>query len=296
VLDQIAENYPGQVARVEWHARTGYPLYCAEARSKWFLYPPPYNGGYATPWLWVDGKNCGYGYSNWGTYIANEILVPSDVSLAHVGTTYDAVTRTGQVQVECHNADSSSIDAALQFAITEDSFYCPSPNGDTWHNGACRDYVPDQNGTPVTLAAGATDTITVPYSLDASWVEENVKLVVYLQNMTAQSDSSLPCYQGLVGKVLDFVGVEESKLLSVRDLRVQVSPNPCRTGCEFALSGAAAHGARITVYAPDGRLVNSLEATGNRATWSRTGVSRGIYLYRVNAGTAIAEGKLVVAD
>jgi hypothetical protein len=202
------------------------------------------------------------------------------------------------VRVECYNAGAIPIVAAgLQVAITEDSLYYTGPNGDPLHNHVCRDYVPNQNGTTLTLGPGATDTVVVPYSLDPSWVDKNVKLVVYLQNMTVQSDSSMPCYQGLVGNVLDFVaGVEESKLLVGRDLRVSVSPNPCRTGCEFTLSGAAARGAQITVYTPDGRQVSNVQTAGNRASWSRAGLSRGIYLYRVNAGTATAEGKLVVTD
>ena len=279
-----------------WHISSSYPLYNAKGYAKWMRYPPPYQGGYATPWLWVDGKNCGYNYNLWQSDISNELLVSSDVSLTHVGTNYNPATRTGQLKVECHNSGASAISAALQFAITEDSLYYLSSNGDTWHNHVCRDYVPNQNGTPVTLAAGATDTVTVPYALDSSWVEKRVKLVVYLQNTTVQPDSSLPSYQGLVGNVLSFAGVEESKLLAARDLRVQVSPNPCRSGCEFTLSGAAAHGARITVYTPDGRLVSSLQTAANRASWSRAGVSRGIYMYRVNAGTATAEGKLVVTD
>jgi hypothetical protein len=296
VLDQICVNYEGQVAPVEWHIVSGYPLFSAEGNTKMRMYPPPYQGGFATPWLWVDGKSRGYSYNQWAGYVANQISVPSDVSLTHVGTNYSPATRTGQVQVECYNGGSDSIDAALQVVITEDSLHYTGPNGDPIHNHVCRDYVPNQNGTPVTLAAGARDTITVSYELQPAWVEENVNLVVYLQNMTTQPDSSKPCYQGAFGGVLSFVGVEESKLLAARDLRVSVSPNPCRTGCEFALSGAAAHGAQITVYTPDGRLVSSLQTAVNRASWSRAGVSRGIYLYRVNAGTATAEGKLVVAD
>ena len=289
---------PGIIAHVEWHVGASYPQYCAEARSKWFLYPPPYSGSYATPWLWVDGKNRGYQYTSWQSHAYDRMLVPSDVSLTHVGTTYNPASRTGQLQVECYNGGTTPITtAALQFAITEDSINYTGPNGDPWHNGVCRDYVPNQNGTAVTLGVGVTDTVTVSFTLDSTWVESKVKLVVYLQNMTVQADSSMPCYQGLVGNVLDFVpGVEETKLVAARDLRVSVSPNPCRTGCEFALSGAAASGARITVYTPDGRLVSSLQTTANRASWSRAGVARGIYLYRVNAGTATAEGKLIVAD
>ncbi len=294
MLDGISQNYPDRVARVEWHAATGYPLYNAKAKAKWFLYAPE-GSSYYYATLYADGKNQYRSYSSWAAYVAGRLLVPTDVSLTHIGTTYDPDTRTGQVQVECYNSGVDQIDAALQFAITEDSLRYTGPNGDPMHNGVCRDYVPSQYGTPVTLPGGGYDTVTVSYELQPSWVEENVKLVLYLQKTTRQGDT-LATYQGLVGNVLNFTGVEESKLLAARDLRVSVSPNPCRTGCEFTLSGAAAHGARISVYTPDGRLVSSLQTAANRASWSRAGVSRGIYLYRVNAGTATAEGKLVVTD
>ena len=273
---------------IEWHTDNAYPLYSAEADARWQSYPG-YTGG--TPHLWVDGVDCGYNQPAWAGIISDAMRVPSSVGLTHIGTTYDPAMRTGEVQVECYNSGVDAIDAAVQVVITEDSINYPSPNGDQWHNHVCRDYVPDNSGTPVTLPAGGYDTVTVSYALQPSWVEERVNLVVYLQNLTTKS-----CYQGSVDNLLNLTGVEESKLLAARDLRVQVSPNPCRTGCEFALSGAAARDARITVYTPDGRLVSSLQTAANRASWSRAGVSRGIYLYRVNAGTATAEGKLVVAD
>jgi len=294
LLDQLCDSRPGQVAHIEFHCRPEYPLHCPEARQKWFLYPSR-GGSYYYPSLYVDGKDCGSTPSAWEGYIDGKLSVPSDVSLTHVGTTYEPVTRTGQVQVECYNSGVDEISAALQFAITEDSIYYSARNGDLWHNAVCRDFVPNQYGTAVTLAAGGRDTITVSYELQPDWVEERVELVVYLQNMTLQGDT-LATYQGLASSVLSFVGVEEPRLFAGRDLRVEVSPNPCRTGCEFALSGAAAGGARIAVYAPDGRLVSSFDAAGNRATWSRAGIARGIYFYRVNAGEATAEGKLVVTD
>ena len=276
------------------HCRPEYPLHSPEARQKWFLYPSR-GGSYYYPSLYVDGKDCGSSPAAWEGYISAKRLVPSDVSLTHVGTTYDPGTRTGQLQVECYNSGADQISAALQFAITEDSINYSAPNGDQWHNAVCRDLVPDQYGTAVTLAAGSRDTVTVAYELQSEWVEERVELVVYLQNMTLQGDT-LACYQGSVSSVLSFVGVDESKLIAARDLRVQVGPNPCRAGCEFTLSGAAAHGARVTVYAPDGRQVAGIAARGNRASWNRAGVAPGVYLYRVNAGTATAEGKLVVTD
>jgi hypothetical protein len=292
----VSEENPGRVARVEWHIYSASPLYSAEANAKWRMYPPPYQGGYATPWLWVDGKNRGYNYPTWENYIYDQMGVPSDVGMTHLGTTYDSTSRSGQVQVEYYNSGADTVSAAVQFAITEDSCYYVGSNGDAWHNGVLRDYVPNQNGTPITLAPGATDTLTLSYSLNPSWDQEMVKLVLYLQNMTTQPDSSKPCYQGIASYVMDYVGVQEPRLFSAGDLRVQVGPNPCRTGCEFVLSGAAAHDARIAVYTSDGRLVSSIQTAGNRASWSRNGVARGVYMYRVTSGTATAQGKLVVTD
>jgi hypothetical protein len=296
LLDSVDQSLGPIVAPVEWHVYDGSPLYSAEAHAKWYSYPPPYGGSYATPWLWIDGKSRGYDYNSWAQYVRDEIRVPTNVGITHVGTIYDTVSRSGQVQVECYNAGTDTVDAALQFVITEDSLYYVGSNGDPWHNHVCRDYVPDQNGTAVTLAGGVTDTVTLSYSLDASWVEDKVNLVLYLQNMTVQSDSSMPCFQGIAGDVLDYSGVQEPGLFSTGDIRAQVGPNPCRTGCEFTLSGAAARGARIALYSPDGRLVSNVQTAGNRASWSRNGVSRGIYLYRVTSGTATAQGKLVVTD
>ena len=294
MLDSVCEQHGDRVAPVQWQVYSQYPLYCAEGLAKLHLYPFYDN---LIPMLCVDGVDWGHDRSAWRGYVSTRMLVPSDVSLAHVGTTYDPATRDGQVQVECYNAGGDPIDAALQVAITEDSVkYTGPPYYDSLYNHVCRDYVPGQNGTPVTLPVGGYDTVTVPYSLDSTWVEEQVKLVVYLQNMTAQPDSTMPCYQGLQTRLPGFTAVEEPKTPQASRLTVNVSPNPCRAGCEFTLSCAAAHGARITVYTPDGRLVSSLRSVGNRAAWSRNGAARGIYLYRVNAGTATTHGKLVVTD
>jgi hypothetical protein len=297
VLDTIDEENAAFVAPIEWHIYNASPLYSAEANAKWHMYPPPYQGSYATPWLWVDGKNRSYDYNAWESYITNEMRVTSDVGITHIGTVYDTVSRNGQVRVECYNSGADTINARLEFAITEDSLYYVGSNGDPWHNHVLRDYVPDQNGTAVSLAPGAADTVTLAYSLNSSWVKEKVKLILYLQNTTPQPDSSEPCYQGIASNVLEYTGVEEpSRLFSTGDIRVKVGPNPCRTGCEFALSGAAASGARVAIYAPDGRLVSKVQTAGSRAAWSRNGVARGVYLYRVTSGTANVEGKLVVTD
>jgi hypothetical protein len=260
------------------------------------------NNGYYFPWLWADGKSCNWIPYGWRDSVVRHMADTSVVQLAHVGTTYDPLTRSGEVRVECYNNSADPITAALQIAITEDSIYYPSPNGDTWHNHVFRDYVPGIYGTPLTIPAGGYDTAFQAFTIDTSWVEARCKLVVWLQNMTVQPDSTMPCYQGLQTRLLDFTAVAEPGMPQSSRFTVRVSPNPCRTGCRFTLSGAGASGARIALYAPDGRLVSVLSApssllpTPYSLSWSRSGLPRGIYLYRVNAGTATAEGKLVVTD
>ncbi len=303
MLDQICDEFGDRVAPVQWNANSSYPrLYNQEAWDKWHLYPPPMSGGYYYPWLWTDGKSSYYDFYKWRDSIVRHMAETSDVQLAHVGTTYDPLTRSGEVQVECFNNSASPITAAVQIVITEDSIYYPTPNGDTWHNHVCRDYVPTINGTPVTIPAGGYDTAVQTFAIDTSWVEARCKLVVWLQNMTLQPDSTMPCYQGMQTRLLDFTAVEEPKTPHPSRFTVNVSPNPCRTGCEFTLSGDAAHNARVTLYSPDGRLVCILSAPQSLTPgpyslrWDRAGRARGVYLYRVSAGISTAEGKLVVTD
>jgi len=296
VLDSIDQSIADVVAPVEWHVNSGYPLYCAKAYNKWMLYPPPYQGGYATPWLWVDGKERGYDPNSWPNYVTNEKGVPSTVSITHTGTTYDSMVHVGTLKVECYNSGADTVKAALQFAITEDSIHYLGPNGDSIHNHVCRDYLPDEHGTSLTIAPAATDTVSVTFVIFPIWARQRVKFVVYVQNMQQQGDSSEPCYQGISGSLADFTGIQEPTRFSTGDIRVQVGPNPCRSGCEFNLSGVAAPGARIALYTPDGRLVSNVRSVGSRAIWNRNGAARGIYLYRVTSGTAAVEGKLVVTD
>ena len=270
------------------------------------------NNGYYFPWLWADGKSCNWIPYGWRDSIVRHMTDTSVVQLAHVGTTYDPLTRSGEVRVECYNNSADPITAALQIAITEDSIYYPSPNGDTWHNHVFRDYVPGIYGTPLTIPAGGYDTAVQAFAIDTSWVEARCKLVVWLQNMTVQPDSTMPCYQGLQTRLLDLTAVAEPGTPRSSRFTVRVSPNPAvrsapvRFTLDHLPTGPLDHFS-VCIYAPDGRLVRSLSAPSSllpnpyslmwdRADFSGRRVPHGAYLYRVKAGTATAESKLVVTD
>ncbi|UCG44134.1 MAG: Omp28-related outer membrane protein [candidate division WOR-3 bacterium] len=305
-MDQIVINNPGRVAAIEWHISGSYPLYNAEGRGKMYRYPPPYNGGYATPWAWIDGKQRGYQYYNWSGYVSQQLEVPADVGVNLSGS-YDPTSRQGEVTAEFVNETGSPLQAVAFAAITEDSLYYQGPNGDPWHNHVCRDYLPDQYGTTVDLSATGSDTVVLPYDIRYDWNPEKCRIVVYLQNMTMQPDSSLPVYQGAETPVMDLVGVEEQEPERQRifGFGLSVSPNPVTEIGFFRFQAPVGSRYALDVFAADGRLVRSLsgDVTGAdmSAAWDRRDdagqrVARGIYAYRLRAGAGTSSGKLVVAD
>lgn len=298
MLDQICIDYEGYVAAVQWHVSSSYPLHSPEGRLKWRMYPPPYNGGYATPWLWVDGRQRGYIYSQWPNYVSQRVAVPTPVSLGIFGS-YEQGTRTGTVQAVIQNDSSAAITARVSVVITEDSLNYTGPNGDPWHNHVCRDYVPDQNGTVVTIPAGAADTVEVPFTIQSGWNEAKCKLVVYAQSTTMLADSSYPAFQAGSEEVLQLVGLEEAGRVMPELVGLRAVPSVSRGRTEFRFSVAAGTPYDVSVYSLDGSLVRELRGTATGATRVpadlRT-LARGVYVYRLAAGSAAASGKLVVSD
>ncbi|MFO7674971.1 MAG: Omp28-related outer membrane protein [bacterium] len=306
-MDQIKANYPGQIAAIEWHVNSGYPLYCAEARQRWFSYPPPYYSGgnwyYATPWAWIDGKNRGYQYSSWDYWVQQKLGEPAEVGINLTGS-YLPGAGAGELAIEMVNETSAPIDANLYVVITEDSINSPAPNGDQWHNHVCRDYVTGIAGTSVTVPAMGADTAYQPFTIESDWVEANCNLVVFLQNPTQQSDSSRPVYQGGIVKLLELTGVAEGRRTPAPRLSATGGPNPVRDRAEVRFTAAPGSRWQLAVYSSAGRLVAEESGTARgpeTVRWEpRDAAGRrlaaGIYAWRLTASDGTAQGKFVLAD
>jgi hypothetical protein len=295
VLDQIVASYPGQVMSIEWHTASGYPLYNAESRTRWFTYPAPYwyNNGwyYATPWLWVDGKQRGYDCYAWEGYVADAVAQPADVEVNLTGN-YDPVSRTGQIVAEFVNGTSSSISGTALAAITEDSLYYVAPNGDPWHNHVGRDYIPNQNGTAVTVPANGRDTLALDFTIGTGWNDARCQALVYFQNPSVQPDSSKPVYDGSSTPVLLLTGVKESHgPVRVHD-RFTISPNPT-TGL-LQVNRAGTERRQLLVHDAAGRLVRrcAVEA-GPGSSVDLRDLQEGIYLVNLEGGSTTTT-KLVI--
>ncbi len=302
MLDQICIDYEGYVAAVEWHISSSYPLYNAEGRSKMRTYPPPYNGGYATPWAWIDGRNCSYVYSAWPGYVSSRILDPSDVRLWMSGT-YDPGTRSGTVQAVFYNQGLATINATCEMVITEDSLNYTGPNGDPWHNHVCRDYLPDHLGTPISIPGGGYDTVVQSFTLQPGWVERMCKIVVYAQDLSFHPDSGYGAFQAGSANVLEFVGLQEPSVpaLFYNNVAAQVSPSPCRKTAQFRFAARPGRPYHLNLYRLDGSLLEEFSGLSDAGittvTWQRgVGLARGVYAYRVEVAGAVATGKFIVAD
>lgn len=261
-------------------------------------YPPPQSGGYYTPWLWVDGRQRGSTYSNWATYVNQRLPVAADVQVNVTGT-YEQATRSGSVNIEAVNSSMLPIDAVAHVVITEDSIYYNGPNGDPWHNHVCRDYVPDQNGTPVSIPGNGRDTLVVPFALAPGWNENRCNVVVYIQNPTTQPDSTKPVYNAGRAKVMSLVGINEPATRPSVRPALDCRPNPCRDRAEFRLCAPAGSHYRLTVYASDGSMAYETTGTASgeaRLTWDAGRMPRGVYSCRLVTPAGSARGKLVLVN
>ncbi len=262
------------------------------------MYPPPYNGAYATPWLWVDGRQRGYNYNLWRSYVVAQIGVPTPVQITLSGE-YDPATRSGTIKAVLQNDSTEDITARVSVVITEDSCYYLGPNGDPWHNHVCRDYIPDQSGTVLTVSAGGTDSVIQPFTIASTWVEERCNIVVYAQSTTmVPADSSYPAFQGAQIRVLEMVGVKEGKTTNRPRTVLSVIPNPCRGRADFRFSASSGIPYRLSIYSPAGSLIEEFSglASGDNNIRLNRVLRSGVYLYCLQCGESRVSGKLVVKE
>jgi hypothetical protein len=181
--------------------------------------------------------------------------VPADVGVNLSGS-YDPGLRNGRIHIEFANSASSPLTARALVAVTEDSIYYPATNGDVWHNHVLRDYVPDQNGTMVTIPALGQDSLTLSFALDTSWDAARCNVVVYLQNPTLQPDSSMPVLQGGMVSVMQLSAVRDERPAGTAVQELAVFPNPCH-GILQVRNGSAQQA--FVIRDASGRTVRELE-------------------------------------
>jgi hypothetical protein len=289
-------------AVIEMHVSTSYPLGLEEAHSRWYNYPPPYSGSYATPWLWIDGNaNGSYSYSNWGNLISQRAVIQSPIT-ARIWGDYNPTSRTGTINVRfiSDSASTFPLQGKVLFCITEDSLYYPSPNGDLWHNHVARDYIPDHIGTSVSLAYQDSVTVSYPFTIGSSWVDTRCEIVAMIQNPIVNGLNK-DIWQGAKIKLYNLTldVDEEPNGMAKNSYKINVSPNPCVNEARFNFTLPSGTQYRIGVFDISGREVKSLNgvATGRNELVNcdlKNTVNSGVYFYKFESNIANTSGKIIV--
>jgi hypothetical protein len=264
-----------------------------------YSYPPPYNGGYATPWLWYDGDETGsYSYGVWQSKIVNRMNQPAPVTATMWGS-YTPGDGSGTVHVQFRNDSTATINGRV--VITEDSLSYSAPNGDLWHNHVARDYLPNQSGQTVSIPVNDSITVTQGFTIQSTWDDDRCVIIAWVQDDNYVSQRK-EIWQGVMKPVTELIGVKEQQP-DVVAIPVVPMPNPCVNATVFSFVLPLLQSYRIDIYDISGRMIRSIAgmASGNEdcVQWNLKDqygrrVSSGVYLYRFSAGSDQSTGTIIV--
>lgn len=278
-------------------------FYTEESNRRMLYYLPPVNGNYVPPWLWYDGDpDGGWIYWDWESKIVDRMNQSSPVTIQMWGNYYPA-DDTGMVYARFRNDSTATIDGRVIFVITEDSIYYFTPFIE-WHNHIPRDYLPDENGTIVSIPPGDSVTVSQSFTIDMDWNADFCRILTWIQNDSVQVDSTKEIWQGGLVKVTDLIsGIEDEFVGELPRSEIMVAPNPCVEGAEFSFHLPAESAYRIEIFDIMGRRIRTLSGltSGSRHSirWNRRDeagalVRAGVYLYRFTSDTVNCTGKIIV--
>ena len=152
--------------------------------SRLFWYPPWADSSYYTPTFWVDGiDSLSYSWpiSTWWSQlkgrISSRLTVPSPVVM-DLQVFYGAKTDTGTAVVTVEAKDPIVYTKLrLTICVIQSGLY----SGQT-RNQVVRSWEPGWSGVGFTLAEGDTFTYSEDFVIKTAWVEENCKIVAFVQD------------------------------------------------------------------------------------------------------------------
>ena len=171
------------VAIVKNHNGDAYANVYSNARNSYY-------GVTGYPTAYFDGLNPTVGgsatqsmYSNYLPKVNARLAVPSHFTITAVGTA-TGNNYTVMVTVAKPEADTNT-NVKLHAVLTESNI------PQVWFNQTTVDnvnrlMVPDQNGTTIDLATGGQTTVTLNFTVNATWNVANCEMVFFLQNMTSK--------------------------------------------------------------------------------------------------------------
>jgi hypothetical protein len=158
------------------------------------------------------------------------------------------------------------------------------------HEYAMRNMYPDQNGSPISISQGQTVNIPRQISLNPSWVPDNCRVIVFVQNNT---DKKVQQVEYLDVSTLTGVG-DPAVSLPSEFMLSQNYPNPFNptTTVSYALSEESyvslkvfnLLGEEVRTLVAETRAAGNYEVTWDGKTNSGKDATSGVYLYQMIAG------------
>ncbi len=181
-----------------------------------------------------------------------------------------------------------SYDLVLHLALTE-SEIAYDWQGQTEVNNAERLMVPDANGTVLDFSSSDVLEINLDFALDPSWVADNCELVAFIQNQNGHeilqgSKVALPDLPG------DYTGIILTDIDIPAEFELEQNyPNPFNPSTKIKFSVPQLGLVSIVVYDLTGQevatLLNEIIEPGSyEIDFNGTGLSSGVYFYRMTAG------------
>ena len=248
-----------------------------------------------------DGdQHGGFNYFTWEGLITARMALPAPVTIVMWGD-YTPATGQGTVNVYLQNDSTATINGRVIVVITEDSLFYMAPNLVDWHNHVPRDYLPDHNGTMVSIPPAGYSIVTQPFTINSVWNDNYCKILAWIQNDSMQVDSTKEIWQGALKKVTE-LGIEETEF-NAQSSQLSVKPNPCKDRVSFAFDLPQGADFKIMIYDVLGRLVKQFDGRSSgqqiKLDWDILDthgkrVNQGVYFYDLIIPSDRISGKIIV--
>lgn len=194
--DLVHNNHP--VAIIENHNGDSYANTFSNARNSYY-------GITGYPTAFFDGLNPSVGgsstqslYSGYLTKVNQRMQVQSRYTISATGV---MTGNNFNIEVEVAKPEADTNTGVVLHVVLTESGIVQNWQGQTHLNFVTRLMVPNQNGTPISLATGQNTTIPLSFTWNPAWSLAQGEIVLFLQNVSTKEilqgiKYSLP---GLIG-------------------------------------------------------------------------------------------------
>jgi hypothetical protein len=243
--------------------------------------------------MFIDGfVDGGSGYTTWPGAIEARFLDASPISITLTGSRNgNTLDMNASITAE---AVVNSSTWRVHWLVLEGEINEPQNSGSGYvpfvHHWVHRNMYPDANGSAITISQGQTVQIPRTITLNAAWVANNCKVVVFVQNNTDKKvqNAEVINVDLLTGVPGDGTGTPTTFALE------QNYPNPFNPTTSINYSVSERSFVSVRIFNLVGQEVRTLvsrvqEAGVHHAEWDGTAsdgkaLPSGVYLYQMTAG------------